>query len=57
MKQIIKKIVLFLASAFTLFGSTKRKGEETMPDAIKMPTQGDEIILEDFEIAAYHNHG
>ena len=56
MKQIIKKIVLILASAFTLIGSTKRKGEETMPDAIKMPTQGDEIILEDFEIAAYHNH-
>lgn len=56
MKHIIKKIVLILASVFTLFGSSKRKGEETMSDAINMHTQGDEIILEDFEIAAYHNH-
>ena len=56
MKQIIKKLILVLASVFTLFGSSKRKGEEAMSDAINMRSQGDEIILEDFEMAAYHNH-
>jgi hypothetical protein len=56
MKQILKKLILILASVFTLFGSSKRKGEQPMSDAINMRNQGDEIILEDFEMAAYHNH-
>jgi hypothetical protein len=56
MKQILKKLILILASVFTLFGSSKRKGDESMSDAINMRNQGDEIILEDFEMAAYHNH-
>ncbi len=56
MKTFITKIILVLASVAALFGFYKRK-EENSPkdDAISMREFQQKDLVEDFEMAAYHN--
>ncbi|MFN5422596.1 MAG: hypothetical protein ACK5AO_04965 [bacterium] len=56
MKNILSKIVLIVTSVFALLGSVRRKSDEPTRDAIDMGKKGDPVIVEDYEMAAYHNH-
>ena len=56
MKTFITKIILVLASVATLFGFFKRKEEDSpKDDAISMHEFQQKDLVEDFEMAAYHN--
>jgi hypothetical protein len=55
MKNILTKIVLVWAALASVFGATKKRDTETLNDAVKLPGMGKNAVLEDFEIAAYHN--
>ena len=55
MKRIFSKIILILTSISTLLGTMRRKSDETT-DAINMQKKDDQVILEEYEMAAYHNH-
>lgn len=56
MKNIISKIVLIITSVFTLIGTIRRKSDESTADAIDMRQKENQVIVEDYEMAAYHNH-
>lgn len=56
MRNIISKIVLIITSVFTLIGTSRRKSDEAAADAIDMRQKDNKVIVEDYEIAAYHNH-
>lgn len=36
-------------------GISKKKENESLNDAIKLPEMGKTAVVEDFEMAAYHN--
>ncbi len=56
MKPLIKKIILVLASVATLLGVTKKKeGRSSENDAIRLTEFQQKDVVEDFEMAAYHN--
>ncbi|MEY4629225.1 MAG: hypothetical protein RLZZ595_1551 [Bacteroidota bacterium] len=56
MKTFIKKIILIIASVATLFGVTKKKeGRSAENDAIRLTEFQQQDVVEDFEMAAYHN--
>ena len=56
MKTLITKIILVLASVATLLGFSKRKEYDSpKDDAISMREFQQKDIVEDFEMAAYHN--
>ena len=52
---MIKKFILLWASLLSLAGFSKKKEEPCMDDAILFPNQEKKMIVEDFEMAAYHN--
>lgn len=56
MKTLFTKFILILASVATLFGVSKRKEDQNIEkDAIKLPEFEQKDIVEDYEMAAYHN--
>jgi hypothetical protein len=56
MKTLFTKFILIVASVATLLGISKRKEEETVEnDAIRLPEYQQQDIVEDYEMAAYHN--
>lgn len=55
MKYIITKIVLVWAALAALVGISKKRGNESLNDAVKFPDMGKSAVVEDFEMAAYHN--
>lgn len=56
MKTLFTKFILILASVTTLFGVSKKKEDRNIEnDAIKLPGFEQQDIVEDYEIAAYHN--
>jgi len=55
MKYIITKIVLVCAALAALVGISKKKENESLNDAVKFPDMGKTAVVEDFEMAAYHN--
>ncbi len=56
MKTLITKFILIFASVATLLGISKRKEEQTAEnDAIRLPEFQQQDVVEDYEMAAYHN--
>ncbi len=55
MKYIITKIVLVWAALAAFVGISKKRENESLNDAVKFPDMERTAIVEDFEIAAYHN--
>ncbi len=56
MKTLFTKFVLIFASVATLFGVSKRKEDRNIEkDAIKLSEFEQKDIVEDYEMAAYHN--
>lgn len=55
MKYIITKIVLVWAALAAIVGISKKKENESLNDAVKFPDMGKTSVVEDFEMAAYHN--
>ena len=55
MKYIITKIVMVWAALVAIVGISRRKENESLNDAVKFPDMGKTTIVEDFEMAAYHN--
>jgi len=55
MKYILTKIVLVWAALAAIVGISKKRENESLNDAIKFPDMGKTAVVEDFEIAAYHN--
>lgn len=52
---MIKRFILLWASLLSLAGFSKKKDESAMDDAILFPNQEKKMIVEDYEISAYHN--
>jgi len=55
MKYIITKIVLVWATLAAIAGISKKRDNESMHDAVKFPDMGKTAVVEDYEMAAYHN--
>ena len=55
MKYILTKIVLVWAALAAILGISKKRENESLNDAIKFPEMGKTAVVEDFEMAAYHN--
>jgi hypothetical protein len=55
LKRMIKRFILLWASLLSLAGFSKKKDESAMDDAILFPNQEKKMIVEDYEISAYHN--
>lgn len=55
MKNIITKIVLVWAALASLLGASKKRDTEVLNDAVRFPDMGKNAVVEDFEMAAYHN--
>ncbi len=56
MKTLLTKFILILASVATLLGVSKRKEDRNIEnDAIKLHDFEQQDIVEDYEMAAYHN--
>jgi hypothetical protein len=55
MKNIITKIVLVWAALVAVIGISRKKETEGINDAIKFPDLSKNAVVEDFEMAAYHN--
>jgi CRISPR/Cas system-associated endonuclease Cas3-HD len=55
MKYILTKIVLVWAALAAIVGISKKRENESLNDAIKFPDMGKTAVVEDFEMAAYHN--
>ncbi len=55
MKYIITKIVLVWAALAAIVGISKKKENESLNAAVKFPDLGKTSVVEDFEMAAYHN--
>ena len=55
MKYIITKIVLVWATLTAFAGISKKRDNESMNDAVKFPDMGKTAVVEDYEMAAYHN--
>jgi hypothetical protein len=55
MKKILQKIVIVWASIAALIGFQKKDREESLNDAIRFPDLSEKNVVEDYEMAAYHN--
>ncbi|MEO0000802.1 MAG: hypothetical protein RL766_848 [Bacteroidota bacterium] len=55
MKNIIKLLFLSLAGIITIFGLSKKEKNNAEQDAVRLPEFNESAIVEDYEIAAYHN--
>jgi hypothetical protein len=55
MKRILRKFLLLWTSIVTLTGFSKKREELPINDAILLPERNNKMIVEDFEMAAYHN--
>jgi len=55
MKNIITKIVLVWAALASVLGASKKRDIESLNDAVRFPDMGKNAVVEDFEMAAYHN--
>ena len=52
---MITKFFLVWAALVAVVGISKKKENESLNDAIKFPDMGKTTVVEDFEMAAYHN--
>ncbi|MFM1963442.1 MAG: hypothetical protein RLZZ172_2287 [Bacteroidota bacterium] len=55
MKKIIKLLFLSLAGIVTIFSFSKKEKTNAEQDAVRLPEFNESAIVEDYEIAAYHN--
>mgnify|MGYP000191300737 FL=1 len=55
MKYILTKIVLVWAALAAIVGISKKRENDSMNDAVRFPDMGKTAVVEDFEMAAYHN--
>lgn len=55
MKKLIQKIVIIWASVAALVGFQKKEQKEELNDAIRFPDLSEKNVVEDYEMAAYHN--
>lgn len=55
MKKIFKKFVLLWVSIGVFAGIYKKKDNQPMNDAIQLPGRSNQMIAEDYEMAAYHD--
>lgn len=55
MKKLIKLLFLSLAGIITIFGLSKKEKTNGERDAIRLPELNETAIVEDYEMAAYHN--
>jgi hypothetical protein len=55
MKKIIKLLFLSLAGIVTIFSISKKEKNNAEQDAVRLPEFNESAIVEDYEIAAYHN--
>ncbi len=55
MQKIFKTILMASAFLFSFFGVMKKKNNSKLNDAIRLPELDRKMIVEDFEIAAFHN--
>lgn len=56
MKTLFTKFIFILASITALLGITKRKEDRLAEsDAIRLPEYEQKDLVEDYEMAAYHN--
>jgi len=55
MKNIIKLLFLSLAGIITIFGLSKKEKNNAEQDAVRLPEFNESTIVEDYEMAAYHN--
>ena len=55
MRKIFKTLLLASAFLLSFFGVMKKKNDSKVNDAIRLPELDRKMIVEDFEIAAFHN--
>ena len=56
MRTLLTKFILIFASVAALLGFAKKKeGRSVENDAIRLPEFEQQDIVEDYEMAAYHN--
>ncbi|MFM7222801.1 MAG: hypothetical protein ACKO03_05175 [Bacteroidota bacterium] len=55
MKRNFSHIIIVFTSFLALLGIQKKRGKEEMDDAIVFPGSNSTSVVEDFEMAAYHN--
>jgi hypothetical protein len=55
MQKIVKTILLTSTLLLAFFGVMKKKNDSKVSDAIRLPELDRKMIVEDFEIAAFHN--
>ena len=54
MKKILQKIVIVWASVAALVGFQKKESKEGLNDAVRLPDLSEKNVVEDYEMAAYH---
>ena len=55
MKNILQKIIIIWASVAALVGFQKKEKQDELNDAIRLPDLSEKNVVEDYEMAAYHN--
>jgi len=55
MKKILQKVIIVWASIAALIGFQKKEEKESFNDAIRFPDISEKNVVEDYEMAAYHN--
>lgn len=55
MKYIITRILSVWAAMAAIVDINKKRENESLNVAVKFPDKGKNAIVEDFEMAAYHN--
>jgi hypothetical protein len=55
MKRLFKLLLLSLTSIISVFGLSKKYKNNTDQDAVRLPEMNEIAIVEDYEMAAYHN--
>ena len=54
MKSMFKKLLLVWASLLTIIGNSKKSEQEMDNDAVRFPELSGQNVVEDYEMAAYH---
>jgi hypothetical protein len=55
MKRIFNFIILAFTGIVSVFGLSKKEKNNPEQDAIRFPDMNEVAIVEDYELAAYHN--
>jgi hypothetical protein len=55
MKRFFKFILLAFAGLISFLGMSKKDKNNTEQDAIRLPEINEIAVVEDYELAAYHN--